>query len=370
MALERAESAVDGRAAPVPGFRPGHVVRRVPFRAHDGMDLNLLHVRGPRSPSRGPVLLVHGAGVRASIFQAPTRTTIVDALLEEGYDVWLENWRASIDVKPNRWTLDQAALYDHPAAVQAVLAHTGSQSLDAIVHCQGSTSFMMSVMAGLVPEVQAIVSNAVSLHPIVPAWSKFKLDVLVPLAGLVTDHLNPHWGVRTEGPVSCFFTTLTKLTHHECDNTVCRMVSFCYGAGAPALWSHENISEKTHDWLQEEFGFVPLRFHAQMARCVRHGSLVAVEGLDSLPRDFAARSYRGDARIAFFTGEDNRCFLPESQRASFAYFDALRPGFHSLHVLPGYGHLDLFLGENAARDVFPLMLDALAAGARPLAAAG
>lgn len=363
MGSSRADGAVQG-------FRSSHDVRRVPFRAHDGMELNLLHVRGPRTPHRGPVLLVHGAGVRANIFQAPVRTTIVDALVEQGYDVWLENWRASIDVKPNLWTLDQAALYDHPAAVQTVLAQAGSNSLDAIIHCQGSTSFTMSVLAGLVPQVRRVVSNAVSLHPIVPSWSVFKLNALVPVVRLFTNHLNPRWGVRTEGVVSSFLTGLTKLTHHECDNTVCRLVSFSYGAGAPALWSHDNLNEATHEWLKEEFGFVPLCFHSQMARCVRHGSLVSVDGLDGLPSDFAARPYTGDTRFAFFAGEDNLCFSAESQRASFAYFDALRPGYHSLHVVPKYGHLDMFLGDNAARDVFPLMLEALRAGARQLAAVG
>ncbi|HTV18030.1 MAG TPA: alpha/beta fold hydrolase, partial [Polyangiaceae bacterium] len=224
----------------VQGFRSSHDVRRVPFRAHDGMDLSLLHVQGPRTPHRGPVLLVHGAGVRANIFQAPVRTTIVDALLEEGYDVWLENWRASIDVKPNLWTLDQAALHDHPAAVRTVLQQAGAGSLDAVIHCQGSTSFMMSVLAGLVPQVKRVVSNAVSLHPIVPSWSSFKLNALVPVVRLFTNHLNPRWGLRTEGVASSFLTALTKLTHHECDNTVCRLVSFSYGAGTPALWSHDN----------------------------------------------------------------------------------------------------------------------------------
>jgi hypothetical protein len=28
-------------------------------------------------------------------------------------------------------------------------------------------------------------------------------------------------------------------------------------------------------------------------------------------------------------------------------------------VLPGYGHLDVFIGKDAARDVFPLMLEEL-----------
>ena len=93
-------------------------VRVVPFTAGDGLPLNLLHVRADAPPSRGPVLLVHGAGVRADLFRSPAHPNIVDALLAEGYDVWLLNWRASIDLPPNPWTLDQAALYDHPLAVQ------------------------------------------------------------------------------------------------------------------------------------------------------------------------------------------------------------------------------------------------------------
>ena len=96
-------------------------------------------------------MLVRGAGVRANIFRAPVETNVVDVLVAEGYDGWLENWRASIDVAPNRWTLDQAAAYDHPAAVEKVLAETGAETMQAIIHCQGSTSFAMSAVAGLVP---------------------------------------------------------------------------------------------------------------------------------------------------------------------------------------------------------------------------
>ncbi len=89
--------------------------RLVPFAAGDGFACNLINVRGERAPDKGPVLLVHGAGVRANIFRARVDTTLVDYLVDRGYDVWLENWRASIDFPPNRWTLDQAALHDHPA---------------------------------------------------------------------------------------------------------------------------------------------------------------------------------------------------------------------------------------------------------------
>ncbi|MBY0419355.1 MAG: hypothetical protein K2W88_14995, partial [Pararheinheimera sp.] len=176
--------------------------RTVPFVTDDGVELNLIHIRGDKTPDKGPVILVHGAGVRANIYRAPVETSIVDALITEGYDVWLENWRGSIAFAPNLWTLDQAALYDHPKAVQTILTETGASSLKAIIHCQGSTSFMMSAIAGLVPEVTTIVTNAVSLHPVVPDWSRFKLQYMVPLVRLMTKYLNPHWGVHAPGVVA------------------------------------------------------------------------------------------------------------------------------------------------------------------------
>jgi pimeloyl-ACP methyl ester carboxylesterase len=130
----------------------------IPFTAGDGRTGNVLHVVPARTPggdapvpAKGPVLLVHGAGVRANIFRATVPVTIVDALLNDGFDVWLENWRASTDLPPSQWTLDQAAAFDHPAAVRTVLEHTGRDSLKAVVHCQGSTSFMMAATAGLLP---------------------------------------------------------------------------------------------------------------------------------------------------------------------------------------------------------------------------
>ena len=331
----------------------------VPFTAGDGLELNLIHVRGDREPTRGPVLLAHGAGVRANIFRAPVEETIVDALVDHGYDVWLENWRASIDFPPNLWTLDQAALHDHPRAVQTVVEKTGAEKIKALIHCQGSTSFTMSAVAGLVPQVETIVSNAVSLHPVVPRWSQTKLRYAVPLLQRITPYLNPACGLEAPTVPAKLVSALVKLTHHECDNAVCKQVSFTYGSGFPALWSHANLDETTHEWVKQEFAHVPLRFFEQITRCVAAGHLVTVEDYEDLPEDFCAQPPATDARFAFFAGEDNLCFLPESQVRSHEYFDALRPGYHTLHLLPGYGHLDVFMGKRAARDTFPLILEEL-----------
>ena len=166
----------------------------IPFTAGDGVQLNLVHVRGRKPPTRPPVLLVQGAGVRANIFRAPSGRTLVDELVDRGWDVWLENWRASIDVPRSRWTLDEAAVHDHPEAVRTVLEHTRADEVRAVIHCQGSTSFMMSAVAGLVPDVSVVVSNAVSLHPVVGRLAKLKLRWMIPPTARVMGYLDPRWG--------------------------------------------------------------------------------------------------------------------------------------------------------------------------------
>ncbi|MEA2214232.1 MAG: hypothetical protein QOF83_4180 [Solirubrobacteraceae bacterium] len=334
--------------------------RVVPFRAGDGVPCNLINVRGSATPAKGPVLLVHGAGVRANIFRAPSGRNLVDVLVDEGWDVWLENWRASIDIPHNHWTLDQAALYDHPQAVQAVCADTGRDEIKAVIHCQGSTSFMMSALAGLVPQVRTIISNAVSVHPKVPPLAKLKLQSMVPLTARLLGYLNPQWG-REGAPwvVPKLVDGWIRLVHHECHNGVCKWSSYTYGVGRPTLWRHENLNTSTHEWLSNEFADVPLTFFSQIVRCIDAGRLVSVEDLPGLPRDFAAQPPDTDARIVFLAGAVNRCFTADSQRASHQWYAGYAPERTALHVFEGYGHLDVFMGQHAARDIFPTIVSEL-----------
>ena len=333
--------------------------RTVSFVTGDGRTGNVIQVRGPSAPTRGPVLLVHGAGVRANVFRAPTETNFVDYLIDAGYDVWLENWRASIDFSPNEWTLDGAALYDHPRAVETVVRETGTEQIKAVIHCQGSTSFMMAAIAGLVPQVSHIVSNAVSLHPVVPKSAGVKLQFATLPTGLITRYINAQWGNQARGLVATLFTWFVRATHHECDNLVCKYSSFIYGTAKPTLWSHANLNDATHAWVKQEFGFCPVSFFRQMRLCVRRGNLIRYTDTPDLPDDFAAYPPETAARIAFFAGRDNACFSAESQIRSYNHFNAYRPNCHSLHLIDGYGHLDMFMGQHAARDVFPRMVAAL-----------
>ncbi|HEY3970320.1 MAG TPA: hypothetical protein VGL79_02870, partial [Solirubrobacteraceae bacterium] len=58
--------------------------RVVEFTSGDGLKCNVINVRGEQAPKKGPVLLVHGAGVRANIFRAPSGRNLVEMLVEEG----------------------------------------------------------------------------------------------------------------------------------------------------------------------------------------------------------------------------------------------------------------------------------------------
>lgn len=347
----------------VPSARPSGLgrydVERHALRAGDGRRIEVVHVLGASPPTRDPVLLVHGAGVRADIFTAPVDVTIVDALLDAGYDVWLENWRASIDLAACEWFLDDAAVHDHPVAVRAVLDHTGADSIQAIIHCQGSTSFMMAAVSGLLPGVSNVVSNAVSLHPIIPRVSEFKLHRVSPIVARFLPYIDPQWGEFAESRLERAIVAFVKLTHRECDNNVCRVTSFTYGTGFPCLWSHDNLSDATHEWLRGEFAAVPLTFFEQMSRCVERGHLVSMGRHDELAPSLVAERPRTDARFTFVAGSDNLCFLPESQRRTFEFFEQFEPGRHSFHEFAGFGHLDVFMGDRAATHTFPTIIGAL-----------
>ena len=328
----------------------------IEFETADGFRCNLKHPVGQQATKR-PVLLVHGAGVRGNIFNPPTSKNLIQCLMEEGYDVWIENWRGSIEFPPNEWDLDQVALNDHPAAVKKVVELTGSEDIMAIIHCQGSTSFMISVMLGLVPEVKTIISNAVSLHPIVPKYSLFKLWGYIPLVNGFFTYLNPQWGLHAPDTKSKMLKLVVQATHHEKDTLVGKFVSFIYGAGFPALWRLENLDEETMDWIQHEFAAVPLSFFHHIRKCVAQGKLVPVE--TDPEREYVPEHIEALPRVILFAGAKNKCFLPGSQQKTFEYFEKAEPGKHSLYILNDYSHLDIFFGKNAHIDVFPLMIKEL-----------
>jgi len=346
----------------LPG-RPALRRRIVPFEAGDGCELNLHNLRGHGKPTRSPVLLVGGLAMRAnSFYDVPGRATIVDALVDAGHDVWVENWRTSIDLPARDYTLDQAAVHDHPAAVRTVLSETGASGLDAVVHCMGSASFTMSVLARRVPEVRHVVASAVSLHIALDARSRRRLWTLLPVTGLFMRGTDPQWAARAPSVAAAGLAAWARLMMRQYDNPLNAATAYFYGGSAEALWRRDNLDAETLDWLAREFGYAPFSFFRQIRRSASAGRLVPVDGLPELPASFEGAAPPPGTSFTFLSGRQNRFFLPAGQLSTYRQFNELQPDTHHFVPLDGYSHLDVLVGRNAADDVFPHILRPLANG--------
>ncbi|MBE1549179.1 hypothetical protein GGC64_003203 [Mycobacterium sp. OAS707] len=327
----------------------------IEFRARDGLMLNFKHLPGDGEP----LLMVAGTGTRANLWNPPT-DNLLKQLTKNGFDLWMLNWRSSIDLPAVRYTLDDAAVLDMPSAVAEVLKHTGRSSVKALIHCQGSCAFMMAITAGLLPDVSMVISNSSALHPVMPWQARLKLPLAVAFlnAEKVTG-INPQWGLHAPRLLPKILDWYVKATHDECDNGVCNHTSFMYGYGHPTLWRHENLNDETHEWIKGEFGQVPMTYYGHIADASAAGEMVSTGKYSELPPLFTAEAPKTDARFVFMTGDRNQTFLPAGMARTFEYYERHQPGKHTFQKLAGYGHLDVFLGQYSNRDVFPFILDEL-----------
>ena len=329
------------------------------LQAADGVPIILIRVRGDAGPTRGPVLLVHGVGMRGEVFRPPSVRSLVDVLLDDGWDVWLLNWRGSIDLDPLPWTLDDIARYDLPAAVAEVTRQTGAQEVSVVAHCAGAAAVSMAAVAGLLPQVGTIVANGLSLHLVLPRFSQVKLRALRPVLQKFEPYIDAAWGDGPEKFVPFVTRSAVRLWHTECRNPTCNMASFALGSGPHALWLHSNLDDATHEWLRHEFGKIPMSAYHQLSVSAQAGQLVSVTRGGDLPPRFAEAAPRTDARFVLLAGQQNRTFLPAGQQATHAWLKQHRRGRDSLHLIPGYSHGDVFIGKRAHAEVFPLILDEL-----------
>ena len=351
---------------------PGGAVLRRPetvwFKALDGHWLNFKHLPPAEKATEdmGPVMLVHGTGVRANLFCPPTTVTLPAMLSARGFDVWMLNWRASIDLRPIPWDLDDAAVLDYPAAVKVILQETTKTSLKALVHCQGSSSFLMSFIAGHLPEVTTVVANSSGLFPILRKSAQWKLPLAMGTLAKLTDSFDPQYGLYAPAFGAKAMNWLVRAIHHECNYAVCKSSSFIFGVGSPTMWNHDNLDDATHKWLDGEFGYAPVKLFKQIAKCVKKGELVSMEDsrypTSVLPTEFTVGDPTCDtgATFHFVTGAENRCFLPEGMERTMKHFnEASRSKRHTFQSFPGYGHMDVFFGTNAHHDVHPHLIDKL-----------
>ena len=337
-----------------------------PFTTADGLELSLQ--RFCRDTGGDVVLLVPGLTTSTDMFVMPEHRNLVTVLLDAGYDVWCLDGRISMRHPYNctrqRTTFDDCALFDHPAALAVVREHVGNRPLHVIAHCMGALTFAMSLAAGRVGGITSVVLNSVALTPRVPWWSAVKLGLGPALFGAAgIDVLDPTWSERTTSWRGRTVARAVSAVHRECDVPACHLLSMMWGAGWPALYEHANLDERTHLRAADLFGATGLQYYRHMHQMVRAGATVKFRPHRiehrALPDDYLSQAADIDTDLLLTTGSENHVFR-DSNLVFDAWLTDRAVSGHELRVFEGYGHQDVFMGRNAARDVFGHLLEFLA----------
>jgi choline dehydrogenase-like flavoprotein len=328
----------------------------------DGVNVGLTRYRGG---SRGPIMLAPGFSVKASSFATPTvEKNLTESLVEQGYDVWLFDYRASADSgndreKPPEFCIDDIARHDWPAAIAKVRSVTGADSVQALAHCVGSMSLLMGIGAGWVSDVRSLISSQLTLHPVTDWLNYMKSDLGIAGAlgevSLLDGHMDfVSQGTDADNQIDAVMYQVPMPEGQECKSPTVRRV---FGVFGPS-WDIRQLGHDTYLALGSMFSRVSLSPFEQLQDIMRAGLAVNKDGDAVYTSEDAAR--RLALPITFLSGATNQIFYPESgQRTRVWLSQHNGKDLYSQRIVPDYGHMDLFIGRNASKEVTPTLLEEL-----------
>jgi cholesterol oxidase len=315
--------------------------------------------------AKGPVVLAPGFSVRASSFATTTvDENLVEYLVARDYDVWLFDYRASGDSgNPTRrvrpFTIDDIAQYDWPAALAKIREVSGKETVQAMAHCVGSLSLLMGLACGKVTGVSSMIASQLTLHPVTDWMNYMKADLgmaqLMSNLGKVGQYFDFSSGNSdTDHMIDAIAYNLPVPAGQACKNPTCRRVFGVYGPS----YDHAQLSHDTHIALASMFSRVSTKPFEQLQIIMQAGRALAADGRNIYLTD------EGAARLAlpitFLAGLNNQIFYPESSQRTLAWLELYNgPSLYRQRAIPGYAHMDLFIGQNSAEKVFSLIVEEL-----------
>lgn len=340
-----------------------------PFSTADGLALQLTRFR--RADCDDVVLLVHGLTSSSDMFIMPEHQNLVQCLLDQGYgDVWAVDYRGSCrfpyNLARHRYTFDDIALFDHPAAIAELRRHIGAgRRIHIIGQCVGAMTIAMSLFGKTIQGICSVILNSVALTPKVSTWARAKLTA-GPWASdhlLGIEYFNPSWRREPGWSAGKLLALGAGLVHKECDSPECHMLSFMWGDGSPSLFNHANLAPETHERLGDLFGGTGVHYYRHVLKMVKsNNTAVKYSPADiryaALPDDYFEHAAEITTPILFTQGQDARIFM-DANILCHRRLERISPGRHQLHVFPGYGHQDVFIGKNVHEDIFPTLISFL-----------
>lgn len=317
----------------------------------DGTEIRLTrHQYG----SKGPIVLAPGYGNAASAFAIDTvPKNWVQYLGEHDYDVWLLDYRASpvLEASRTQFTVDDIATRDWPAAVNMVREQTGQDTVQVFGHCVGGLSLFMAMGAGM-EGVRSATFSSLAGNPIptpgnqARAWARMAtMFKLLGIKFLDVEYDPKRWDGKAIEAVMRLVPF-----RHVYNTPIARRIYFIYGD----VYDYENINRPTMEQaVPGFFGGGNLTFFEHISLMIRASQARDAGGQDA----YWANLEHFKVPINFITGEHNKMFVPKGLQRSYETLrKAHGPNLYSHDVIKDYAHLDLWLGSNAERDVWPTAL--------------
>jgi pimeloyl-ACP methyl ester carboxylesterase len=343
------------------------------FTTADGLTLRLKRYANPGGV---PVILAHGFGGNGFTFDLPRdgRNMAVH-LAKEGFDVWISQFRGCgrtpyiSDAGDWRHSWDHLAIYDVPAIVDGVTDTTGKRAF-WIGHSMGGMVLYMYLQGARFSHGDAVVSDEdllVSRHrklfgaatlgsPSIFCWPRDDPGRKgVNVVGLrkyieyynnkmlAKEQVSPR--VHRRGGRSMFFRRHPRL-----------IMIITRSPLAVGTYHRSNTDKETTTCLTlMGRSDVSAGMWVQRLQSLLEGDLIqhppSTPG--TRPYNYADNMPKITLPILFITGEKD--YSPAGVKSSG--YDSVASEMKKFVNLRSYGHIDLLMGSNVEKDVFPLISD-------------
>ena len=351
-------TAVPGWDGDPAGWRKRRALRSGTAELHyveagDGTWQRLQRFDNAGANRKGPLLLVHGLGTSSRIFALDTLdTSLVEYLTDRGFDCWLLDTRASVDLAAARrpFSADDCARNDYQPAVDRVRQVTGAASVQLLAHCFGALTATMALLHGSLRNVRSAVLMQIGADVVAPSLRQrmaahARLASAVERLGL--DRVAARSGDgKAPRLADMLLRPMARLGDADVDLVSPRMAAL-YGD----LVETAQLDPLTlEQGLPGLLGETSVAVFVHLAAMVRRGHAIDVRGEDV----YLPRLERLAFPIAFVHGLLNGVFSPEGTLRTYEKLVARNGArLYERHLVPNYGHLDCLIGRNAATDVFP-----------------
>ncbi|KAI0779458.1 cholesterol oxidase [Fomes fomentarius] len=359
---------------------PTHVWTDI--RAADGVCTRLYvwdplpaYVVGGSEDGRVPnLLMIPGASVDHQIFATPTIPfNAVNYFNRAGYRVFVCVHRiGQLKVAQNNWTTYDARL-DICASFERIRAEYGPEhKIYTIAHCMGSVALAAGMLDGTIPAdwLLGLSCSQTFMNPIWQSLNMIKASAgPIPLDTIYSTVAGPWFDCTSQEQdpslVQRLLNQALRLwpdTRGElCNSAACHRISLVFGR----CWNHANLNEATHRHIDRFFSGVNMTLLHLLMRQGSEGHILANGPLFEVltTPENVRKHIGGQLPIFLFVGRDNAVLSPRATEKTYeilcdTFGQSGQNGHETMYrrrVIPGYGHLDCWMGRNAWRDVFPIV---------------